>query len=45
MITCAGVSAGIDGALHVVERLLGNQVAQDTARYLEYRWEPTPRKN
>lgn len=44
VVTCAGVSAGIDGALHVVERLLGGPVAQETARYMEYRWEPTPEK-
>jgi len=40
VVTTAGVSAGIDGALHVVERLLGKQTAKDTARYMEYRWEP-----
>lgn len=40
VMTCAGVSAGIDGALHVVERLLGAQAAKDTARYMEYDWRP-----
>jgi transcriptional regulator GlxA family with amidase domain len=40
VVTTAGVSAGIDGALHVVKRLLGEQTAKDTARYMEYRWEP-----
>jgi putative intracellular protease/amidase len=40
VLTCAGVSAGIDGALHVVERLLGNPVARDVARYMEYDWRP-----
>ncbi|MSR62838.1 MAG: hypothetical protein EXS08_10390 [Planctomycetes bacterium] len=40
VMTCAGVSAGIDGALHVVERLLGAQAAKDTARYMEYEWRP-----
>jgi len=40
IMTCAGVSAGIDGALHVVERLLGAQAAKDTARYMEYEWRP-----
>lgn len=45
VVTCAGVSAGIDGALHVVERMLGKQAALYTARYMEYRWEPTPRKD
>lgn len=40
VVTSAGVSAGIDAALHVVDRLLGREVAARTARYLEYRWEP-----
>ena len=42
IITTAGVSAGIDGALHVVARLHGRAAADDTARYLEYRWTPEP---
>jgi len=42
LITAAGVSAGIDGALHVVARLLGRYTAERTARYMEYRWEPEP---
>jgi transcriptional regulator GlxA family with amidase domain len=40
VMTCAGVSAGIDGALHVVERLLGAEAARRTARYMEYDWRP-----
>lgn len=36
VITSAGVSAGIDMSLHVVARLLGPAVAQETARYMEY---------
>ncbi len=36
VITSAGVSAGIDMSLHVVARLLGPDVAQETARYMEY---------
>lgn len=36
VITSAGVSAGIDMALHVVARLLGDDVARETARYMEY---------
>src|SRR6185503_13309637 len=36
VMTCAGVSAGIDGALHVVERMLGAEAARHTARYMEY---------
>jgi transcriptional regulator GlxA family with amidase domain len=42
VITSAGVSAGIDGALHVVARLLGRHVADGTARYMEYAWHPEP---
>lgn len=40
VITAAGISAGIDGALHVVERLLGHESAARTAYYMEYRWDP-----
>ncbi len=40
VLTTAGVSAGIDGALHVVDRLLGRPAAQLTARYMEYDWKP-----
>jgi putative intracellular protease/amidase/YHS domain-containing protein len=40
VITTAGVSAGIDGALHVVERLLGTPAATLTAEYMEYNWQP-----
>ncbi len=36
VITAAGVSAGIDAALHLVERMLGARVMQETARYMEY---------
>lgn len=41
-ITTAGVSAGIDGALHLVARLYGRRVADQTARYMEYHWTPEP---
>lgn len=40
VITSAGVQAGMDMALHVVARVCGLQVAQETAHYIEYRWEP-----
>jgi transcriptional regulator GlxA family with amidase domain len=40
IVTTAGVSAGIDGALHVVANLLGRKVADDTAWYMEYSWTP-----
>jgi transcriptional regulator GlxA family with amidase domain len=36
IITTAGVSAGIDGALHVIERLYGVDASLRTARYIEY---------
>lgn len=39
VVTSAGVSAGIDMALHVVERLHGREAAVLTARDMEYRWE------
>jgi transcriptional regulator GlxA family with amidase domain len=37
ILTSAGISAGIDCALHVVARLLGEAEAERTARYMEYR--------
>jgi transcriptional regulator GlxA family with amidase domain len=41
IITTAGVSAGIDGALHVVARMLGENEAARIARYMEYdMWKP-----
>ena len=40
VITTAGVSAGIDGSLHLVARLLGRYVADRTAEYMEYKWAP-----
>ncbi len=40
VITSAGVSAGIDMALHLVARLFGNAVAAATARDMEYIWSP-----
>jgi transcriptional regulator GlxA family with amidase domain len=39
IVTAAGVSAGIDAALYVVERLLGKSVAMETARNMAYAWE------
>jgi transcriptional regulator GlxA family with amidase domain len=38
IIVSAGVSAGIDAALHVVARLHGQAAAMETARYMEYDW-------
>jgi transcriptional regulator GlxA family with amidase domain len=37
VLTAAGISAGIDCSLHVIERLLGSAAADATARYMEYR--------
>ena len=36
IVTSAGVSAGIDMALAVVVRFCGKEVADETARYMEY---------
>jgi putative intracellular protease/amidase len=40
VVTTAGISAGIDGSLHVVARLLGRRVADQVATYMEYAWSP-----
>jgi len=37
VITAAGISAGIDMSLYVVEMLYGGEIAQHTAGYMEYR--------
>jgi putative intracellular protease/amidase len=42
IITTAGVSAGIDGALHLVARIFGRRIADQTAQYMEYHWTPEP---
>ncbi len=40
IITSAGITAGIDTALYVVNRLTNQDTALETARHLEYRWQP-----
>jgi putative intracellular protease/amidase len=40
IVTTAGISAGIDGSLNVVARLLGRRVADEVATYMEYHWTP-----
>lgn len=40
VITSAGIAAGIDMSLHVVQRLLGTEIAAATARHMEYPWSP-----
>jgi transcriptional regulator GlxA family with amidase domain len=37
VLTSAGIASGMDLAFHVVETLFGRPVADETARYLEYR--------
>lgn len=37
IITSAGVASGMDMAFYVVESLFGKEVADETARYIEYR--------
>lgn len=39
IVTAAGVSAGIDAALHLVSRLTDPRQAGHVARYMEYPWE------
>ena len=40
VICSAGIAAGMDMSLHVVGRLLGKQIAEKTARQMEYPWQP-----
>jgi transcriptional regulator GlxA family with amidase domain len=40
MVTAAGVSAGIDMALHLVDRLAGTDRAREVRRYIQY--DPAP---
>jgi putative intracellular protease/amidase len=40
IITTAGLSSGIDGALHLVERIAGRGRAQEVALNMEYNWQP-----
>lgn len=40
VLTTAGVSAGIDGSLHAIARLIDDESARRTARYMEYDWRP-----
>ncbi|MBC7682813.1 MAG: DJ-1/PfpI family protein [Ferruginibacter sp.] len=40
--TSAGISAGIDMCLHLVEKLAGHDLAARTARQMDYAWQPQP---
>jgi len=37
-VTSAGISAGIDMSLHLVERIAGRELAEATARQLDFDW-------
>ncbi len=41
IVLSAGISAGIDMCFHVVRRLGGEEMALETARYMEYDYKPT----
>lgn len=38
IVTSAGISAGMDMSLHLVERLAGRELALRTARQMDYAW-------
>lgn len=38
VVTAAGLSSGIDMALHLVDRLAGRELAERTARQIDYPW-------
>jgi transcriptional regulator GlxA family with amidase domain len=42
IVTSAGISAGIDMSLHLVDRLAGPALARRTARQMDYRWQREP---
>jgi len=42
IVTSAGVAAGMDMAFELVAQICGEGVAEETARYIEYRWPPAP---
>lgn len=42
VITSAGLSAGIDMALHTLDRLAGTEFAREVANQIDHRWDPDP---
>lgn len=38
VVTCGGVSSGMDAALEVVKQFAGEACARDTAEWIEYEW-------
>ena len=43
IVTSAGISAGLDMSLHLVERLEGEELATRTARQMDYDWRRSSR--
>jgi len=41
-VSSAGISAGLDMALHLVDRLAGAKLAMATARQMDYQWHSEP---
>jgi transcriptional regulator GlxA family with amidase domain len=41
VVTSGGISAGIDMAVHLVRRLVGEDHARLTARQMDYAWDPS----
>ena len=39
ILTSAGVAAGIDLSFYLLEKIQGSEVAQKTAKYMEYPWD------
>ena len=44
IVTSSGVSAGIDMALDLIARLRGEEIAANSAKYMEYLWRSRPRQ-
>ena len=42
IITSSGVSAGIDMALSLIARMRGEEIAANSARFMEYIWNRDP---
>ena len=40
VVCSGGIAAGIDMSLHLVARLLGQEIAEKTARHMDYPWQP-----
>ncbi|MBI1851491.1 MAG: DJ-1/PfpI family protein [Planctomycetes bacterium] len=42
IVVAGTIACGIDGALHVVAKLLGRKSAESVAAHMNYRWQPEP---